>query len=231
PPEVLRRAIESVLAQSYPKWELCIVDDGSRSPAVDSVLAEYTVREPRVKLKVREVNGGIVAASNAALKMAAGGVVALLDHDDELAEDALYYVVEALHRRPELDIFYTDEDKIDEKGKRYDPFFKPDWSPDLLLSENYIAHFLVARRELLLAAGGFRPGFDGSQDYDLVLRLTEQSDRIAHIPRVLYHWRAIATSTASVSTQKEYAADAARRAIQEHLERRAIAAEVVAGSI
>ena len=162
------------------------MDDGSRSPVVDRVLAEYTVREPRVKLKVREVNGGIVAASNAAVEMAAGEFVALLDHDDELADDALYYVVETLHRRPELDIFYTDEDKIDEKGKRYDPFFKPDWSPDLLLSENYIAHFLVARRELLLAAGGFRPGFDGSQDYDLALRLTEQSDRIAHISRVLY---------------------------------------------
>ena len=229
PGRVLMQAINSVMAQSYPKWELCIADDGSESAEVKEILERYAQQDPRIKIKFLKTNSGIALCSNAALELASGDFIALLDHDDELTEDALFYVVEALNRQPELDIFYSDEDKIDEHGRRYDPFFKPNWSPDLILSENYVAHLLVCRRELLIQAGAFRPGFDGSQDHDLILRLVEKSDRIFHIPRILYHWRAIASSTASVSTQKLYAAAAARRAIEEHLERRAIAAKVVPG--
>jgi O-antigen biosynthesis protein len=231
PLPVLTRAIESVLAQSYSRWELCIADDGSCSAEIESCLKQYAQRESRIKLRLLQANGGIAHASNAALELATGDFVALLDHDDELAEDALYWVVEALNRQPDLDILYSDEDKIDEQGKRYDPFFKPDWSPDLLLSENYVAHLLVCRRSLLVDVGGFRTSFDGSQDYDLVLRLTGKSGKIGHIAGVLYHWRALATSTASRSTQKSYAADAARRAIEEHLTRCSIAAKVVPGII
>ena len=229
PGRVLMQAINSVTAQSYPKWELCIADDGSESAEVKDILERYAQRDPRIKIKFLKTNSGIALCSNAALELASGDFIALLDHDDELTEDALFYVVEALNRQPELDILYSDEDKIDEHGRRYDPFFKPNWSPDLILSENYVAHLLVCRRELLIQAGAFRPGFDGSQDHDLILRLVEKSDRIFHIPRILYHWRAIASSTASGSTQKLYAAAAARRAIEEHLERRAIAAKVVPG--
>ena len=229
PGRILMQAINSVTAQSYPKWELCIADDGSESAEVKDILERYAQQDPRIKIKFLKTNSGIALCSNAALELASGDFIALLDHDDELTEDALFYVVEALNRQPELDILYSDEDKIDEHGRRYDPFFKPNWSPDLILSENYVAHLLVCRRELLIQAGAFRPGFDGSQDHDLILRLVEKSDRIFHIPRILYHWRAIASSTASVSTQKLYAAASARRAIEEHLERRAIAAKVVPG--
>ena len=231
PLPVLTRAIESVLAQSYSRWELCIADDGSCSAEIESCLRQFVQRDSRIKVRRLHANGGIAHASNAALELATGDFVALLDHDDELAEDALYRVVEALNRQPDLDILYSDEDKIDEQGKRYDPFFKPDWSPDLLLSENYVAHLLVCRRSLLVDVGGFRSGFDGSQDYDLVLRLTGKSRNIGHIAGVLYHWRALATSTASRSDQKSYAADAARRAIEEHLTRCSIAAQVVPGII
>jgi GT2 family glycosyltransferase len=229
PGRILMQAINSVMAQSYPKWELCIADDGSDSAEVREILERYAQQDPRIKIRFLKIKSGIALCSNAALELASGDFIALLDHDDELTRDALFYVVEALNRQPELDILYSDEDKIDEYGRRYDPFFKPAWSPDLILSENYVAHLFVCRRELLIQAGAFRPGFDGSQDHDLILRLIEKSDRIFHIPKVLYHWRAIASSTASVSTQKLYAAAAARRAIEEHLERRAIAAKVVPG--
>lgn len=229
PANVLLQAIHSVRVQSYKNWELCIVDDASGSAELTKILEESAKQDPRIKLKFLETNSGIALCSNSALELATGDFVGLLDHDDELSEDALFYVVEALNHHPDLDIFYSDEDKIDEEGKRYDPFFKPDWSPDLILSENYVAHFLVCRRDLLLKAGAFRFGFDGSQDHDLVLRLVEKSERIFHIPRILYHWRAIETSTASVSTQKTYAVGAARRAIEGHLERLEIAGKVVPG--
>jgi GT2 family glycosyltransferase len=230
PPGILTKAILSVTAQSYKNWELCIADDASESADVQKILERYAEQDSRIKVKFLKSRSGIALCSNAALDLASGEFIALLDHDDELAEDALFYVVEALNRHPELDVLYSDEDKIDEHGRRYDPFFKPDWSPDLILSENYIAHLLVCRRELLLQTGAFRSGFDGSQDHDLVLRLTEKSDRIFHLPRILYHWRATASSTASISTQKSYAAEAARRAIEEHLQRRAVSGKVVPGS-
>ncbi len=220
PVDILRRTIESVVRQSYANWQLLIADDGSASQAIERLLSEYAARDQRIQVKYLPVNGGIAHASNAALEMATGEFVALLDHDDELAQDALYYTVEAIHLRPDVDLLYSDEDKIDPDGKRYDPFFKPDWSADLLLSENYVCHFLVARRSLVNQVGGFRSDFDGSQDYDLVLRLAGSSSRIVHIPRVLYHWRSLPASTASSSSEKPYAADAAQRAIQEELDRR-----------
>jgi GT2 family glycosyltransferase len=231
PPAILRNAIDSVIAQSYSNWELCIADDHSQSAEVETILQSYARQDPRIKVSFRASNGGISAASNAALNLASGEFVALLDHDDELVQDALYWAVEAINRRPETDLLYSDEDKIDEAGGRYDPFFKPEWSPDLLLSENYIAHFLVCRRELMTEVGGFCSKYDGSQDYDLILRLTEKTGNILHIPRILYHWRASATSTASVADQKSYAAEAAHRALRDHLERRGIEARVVPGLI
>ena len=157
PLRILKQAIDSVIAQSYSNWELCIADDASGSAEIERLLRQYAQQDERIKYRLLQGNGGIAAASNAALELASGEFVALLDHDDELSQDALYYVVDALNRSPDLDILYSDEDKIDENGRRYDPFFKPDWSPDLLLSENYIAHLLVARRSLMMEAGAFRP--------------------------------------------------------------------------
>ena len=228
---ILKRTIESVTKQSYSKWELCIADDCSQSPEIQALLADYVSRDNRIRVNFLPANGGISHASNAALEMSRGDFVALLDHDDELAQDALYHMVEAINLQSDVDLLYSDEDKIDEKGRRYDPFFKPDWSPDLLLSENYICHLLVVRRSHLNQAGGFRSAFDGSQDYDLVLRLTSNNARIVHIPRVLYHWRSLPESTAASSDRKGFAAPAAQRAIQEELDRRGIAAKVVSGSI
>lgn len=231
PPGILRQTIESVIAQTYPNWELCLVDDGSGSKELEQMLEAYARKDSRIKVAALGSNAGISRASQAALEMATGAFVALLDHDDELAGDALYHVVEALNLRREADLFYSDEDKIDEEGRRYDPFFKPDWSPDLLLSENYLCHFLVIRRSVLNEAGGFRTGFEGSQDYDLVLRVTGRSARIVHIPRVLYHWRSLPTSTAASPDRKDYAAGAAERAIQEELDRRGSGARVTPGGI
>jgi GT2 family glycosyltransferase/SAM-dependent methyltransferase len=231
PLDILRHTIESVTKQSYSNWELCIADDCSQSPEIQGLLADYASRDSRIRVNVLPDNGGISHASNAALAMAHGDFVALLDHDDELAQDALYHVVEAINLQSGVDLLYSDEDKIDKSGRRYDPFFKPDWSPDLLLSENYICHLLVVRRSRLTQAGGFRSAFDGSQDYDLVLRLTGNNIRIAHIPRVLYHWRSLPESTAASPDRKSFAAPAAQRAIQEELDRRSVAAKVVPGSI
>ena len=231
PLNVLRRAIDSVLAQSYANWELCIADDGSQAPALEELLSGYAAKDSRIKLNLQQTNGGISRASEACRVMATGDFVALLDHDDELAPDALCYAAEAINLLPDTDLLYSDEDKIDENGRRYDPFFKPDWSPDLLLSENYICHLLVVRRSLLEQVGGFRGGFDGSQDYDLLLRLTDQTSRIYHIPRILYHWRSLPSSTASSTQQKGYAIDAAQRAIQEALDRKGDSAAVVPGAV
>jgi GT2 family glycosyltransferase len=228
-PDFLKRAIESVLAQSYPHWELCLADDGSGAPELEQLLNDYSRRDSRIRTVFREECGGISAASNTALELASGSWIGLLDHDDELAPDALFYAAEAIDASPEVDLIYSDEDKITEGGKRYEPFFKPDWSPDLLRSANYICHFLVFRKELLARTGGFRKECDGSQDYDLILRLTETSRRIHHIPRVLYHWRSTPTSTASSLTAKSYAVAAAERALADHLKRTCAGAVVEPG--
>jgi GT2 family glycosyltransferase len=215
---MLRACLDSVLAQSYTRWELCIADDASTKGHVRATLEEYAAREPRIKLNLRVQNGHIVAASNSALELAGGEFVVLLDHDDELAGHALYAVAKALQERPSAQLLYSDEDKLDANGERCDPYFKPDFAPDLLYSQNYFSHLGVYRRELLEEAGRFRAGFEGSQDYDLVLRcvalVADQRD-IVHIPQVLYHWRMAEGSTAAGHEQKSYASDAGRRALQD----------------
>jgi GT2 family glycosyltransferase len=221
PEEYLRVAIESVQRQAYPNWELCIADDASKQTHVRRVLEECAAEDPRIKLVLRTENGHIAAASNSALALATGEFVALLDHDDALAPDALFENALVVNRFPDVDLIYSDEDKIDELGRHRDPYFKPGWSPDSLLSRNYVSHLGVYRRALIEEVGGFRLGFDGSQDYDLVLRVAERARRVEHIPRVLYHWRIHSASTASSRTQKSYAHEAAERALAEALVRRA----------
>jgi len=226
----LRRAVESVLRQLYTRWELCVADDRSTRPHVRRVLEEYAARDARVRVVFREENGHISRASNTALESARGEFVALLDHDDELAEHALYVVAEELNAHPHADLVYSDEDILEE-GARVDPFFKPDWSPDLLLSLNMISHLGVYRTSVVREAGGFREGFEGSQDYDLALRVTERvpPSHVRHVPHVLYHWRRIPGSLASGAGEKEYAHSAARRAISTHLERTGRKAQVTSG--
>ena len=228
--EDLRGAIESVRSQIYPHWELCIADDASTEPDVAPLLRDYARRDDRIKVTVRSENGHIAAASNSALALATAEFVALLDHDDLLAPHALYMVAVEINRWPRADLIYSDEDKIDADGRRFDPYFKSDWNPDLVLSQNMISHLGVYRTALVRAAGGFRVGFEGSQDYDLALRIIERTapERIRHIPFVLYHWRTAPGSTAAGTQNKSYAVDAARRAIQEHLDRSGVAARVTA---
>lgn len=216
----LRRCLDSVLAQLYPHWELCIADDASTEPHVRTVLAEYEARDPRVRVVYQKENGHISAASNAALALARGEFVALLDHDDEISIDALYENAVLINAHPDADMIYSDEDKISEEGIRHMPFFKPDWSPDTFLSQMYSGHLGVYRTEIIRRIGGFRIGFEGSQDYDLVLRFTEQTSRIYHLPKMLYHWRTIRGSTARAADSKNYAYVAAKNAIQEALDRR-----------
>jgi len=223
----LRRAIESVLNQVYDNWELCIADGGSTKPHVRKILEEYAKKDKRIKVKFLPKNLGIAGNSNEALKLATGEFVAFLDHDDELAPFALYEVVKLLNEKPDLDFIYSDEDKIDEKGRRKDPFFKPDYSPDMFLSCNYICHLSVIRKSLVDKVGGFRLGYDGSQDYDLFLRVLEHTDKIAHIPKILYHWRTIETSAAASTSAKPYAYEAAKKALADAMKRRGIEIEGV----
>ena len=219
PERFLREAIDSVLAQVYEHWELCIGDDASTEPHVQRVLAEYARRDKRIRIVRLHTNGGISAASNAAFALARGELLGLVDHDDLLRSHALFLVVHAFAERPELQFVYSDEDKIDASGSRFNPYFKPDWNPALLLSQNYINHFSVIRTDLVRAAGGFRPAFDGSQDWDLYLRITRSlpPEAIGHVPHVLYHWRVAAGSAAGGPNAKPHAIEAAQRAIVDHL--------------
>lgn len=221
PEKWLRKCLDSVLAQSYPYWELCVADDASTQPHVRRVLEEYQRRDKRIKVVFRQTNGHISASSNSALEIAQGRFVALLDHDDLLHPQALYEVALAVDRNPELKVIFSDEDKVDQNGLRFDPYFKADWNPDLFLSHNCISHLGVYDLALLREIGGFRKGFEGSQDWDLALRSIERVDaaQIHHIPRVLYHWRAIPGSTALAPQEKDYAHEAGIRSIAEHLDR------------
>jgi GT2 family glycosyltransferase len=223
PPELLSAAIESVRDQVYEQWELCIADDASTSQAVRQVL-EKAERDPRIKVVHRSRRGGISAASNDAVAVANGIYVALLDHDDVLRPHALLLVAEAVGAQPDAVLVYSDEDKLDERGKRCEHYFKPDWNPALLLSQNYIAHLTVIEAARLRDVGGFRSGFDGSQDWDLVLRVTDgmPAARICHIPHVLYHWRRTEGSTAQRLEAKPDAVGAGRRAVEDALARRGI---------
>lgn len=219
-------AIESVRAQSYTNWELCIADDASSHGEVRTALQRYAAEDPRIKAMFREQNGGIAAASNNALALAEGAYVALLDHDDVLAPHALHRMVAHVLEHPEDGLVYSDEDKLRPDGRRGFPFFKPDWSPDLLLSVNYVCHFTMIRRDLVTAAGGFHPGFDGSQDYDLILRVIDLGTPVGHVADVLYSWRMVQGSTALEGSAKPLAYEAGRRAIQASMDRRGISARV-----
>ncbi len=225
---ILGKAIESVVAQRYPDWELCIADDCSDQPHVRKILDEFQSADVRIRCRHSEVQENISAASNAALELATGEFVTFLDHDDELAEHALYMVAEEINRYPQADLIYSDEDRLDFAGRRECPYFKTDWNPDLLLSQNMVCHLAVFRRQLILESGGLRIGFEGSQDHDLVLRCSERTseDRIRHIPAVLYHWRRTPGSVSREPESAAVASDAGARAIGEHLSRRNVTADV-----
>jgi glycosyltransferase involved in cell wall biosynthesis len=225
----LRLAVESVRQQIYPDWELCIADDASTRPHVKPVLHEYAQLDPRIKVAHRATSGHISATLNTALELASHEFVTVLDHDDELAPDALYEVALLLQDHPEADLIYTDEDRLEADGTHVEPYFKPDWSPHLLLSINYITHLAVLRRRIVEAIGGFRDPFVGSQDYDMFLRFTEKSNRVFHIPKVLYSWRKIPGSAALLGDAKPYALDASVRALAEAAQRRGFGGAVVQG--
>jgi len=210
--------IDSVLAQSYARWELCIADDASTSHVTLDVLKKYAQKDERIKVIYREENGHISEASNSALSLATGEYVTFLDHDDLLSPDALYSMVRRLNKKPHLKLIYSDEDKIDEEGNRYDPHFKSGWNPDMFFSQNYLSHLTLIDKVLVDRVGGFRRGYEGSQDYDLFLRCYEHMDNteIGHIEKILYHWRAIEGSTALDPNEKRYTTSAAVRALQDY---------------
>jgi O-antigen biosynthesis protein len=226
-PAWLREAIDSVRHQIYSNWELCIADDASPNPDIRRILNEYSKLDSRIKVELRKENGHISAASNSALEIAKGLWVALLDHDDTLPSHALYCVVESINKDSSIRLIYSDEDKINEKSQRFGPYFKCDWNPDLFYSHNMFSHLGVYEMDLIREVGGFRLGFEGSQDYDLALRCIERVDQnqIHHIPRVLYHWRMHAESTASSADAKPYAMIAGERAINDHLVREGVDAK------
>lgn len=227
-PDDLDRAIRSVESQIYPEWELCIADDASTDEDVKAILNSAAERDSRIKLIFRDRNGHISEATNSAFEIARGDYIGLLDHDDVLRAHGLAEIVLALETNPTAELLYSDEDKISATGKRYAPHFKPDFSPDLFLSGNYLNHFTVHRRENIRKVGGWRSAFDGAQDYDLNLRIYETIDRrnIVHIPKILYHWRASLHSMARDPDDKSYATVAARRALEEHVARSGIEAQV-----
>ena len=188
-PEILKKCLDSVLAQVYTKWQLCIVDDGSVTPEVRPLLEEYARQDPRITLKFSKKNAGIAATINKAAQLAQGEFVGVLDHDDELHPMALCEFFRVVNKDPATDCIYCDEDKIDTNGNYCFPWFKSDWNPDLLLSFNYIMHFVLCRRSLYNEIGGVRKAYEGSQDYDFILRVAEKTEKIVHIPQILYHWR------------------------------------------
>jgi O-antigen biosynthesis protein len=222
----LEACIASVLQQTFTDWEWCIADDASTDPKVHEVLRKLEQKDKRVKVSFRSLNGGIVAASNTALQSAIGEFVALLDHDDSLTNDALEVINSEIQSNENIDYLYSDEDKIDEHGNLFDLFEKPDFSPERLRGQNYCSHLSVFRNELIKEIGGFREGFEGSQDYDLILRATEKARKIVHIAKVLYHWRVIPGSTAMQTDAKPYAFTSAKKAVEEHCSRVGIDADI-----
>jgi GT2 family glycosyltransferase len=222
-PQALREAISSLLAQTYPTWELCLVDAGNDRTGVKQVIEEFANRDERIHVIPLGRNEGISANTNAAIDAASGEFVAFLDHDDVLAPFALYEVVQRLNHDPQIDLLYSDHDLLSAQGSaRCSPLFKPDWSPEVMLSSNYITHLTVLRAALLVEIGGFDPDLDGAQDWDLFLKVSERTQKIAHIPKVLYHWRNSPDSTADDIWAKPYAPPAQLKAIQTHLERRGL---------
>jgi glycosyltransferase involved in cell wall biosynthesis len=214
----LRECLDSVLKQTYTDWQLCIADDASSDDQVRQTLLQYAAKDNRIKLEFRKINGHICEASNSALKLATGEYVLLLDHDDLLAKEALFFLIESINQFPQAEIIYSDEDKVDPFGKRFEPHFKSDFNPDLLYSHNYISHLGVYKRDLLESIGGFRKGLEGSQDYDLLLRclVKVSKDNVIHVPKILYHWRASADSTALTSSNKSYTSTAGLKALKHY---------------
>ena len=223
---ILTRCIQSVLYQVYPKWELCLVDDGSTTPGIREALETYANQDDRIRIQLNDTNQGIVSASNQAASMAIGEFLCFLDHDDELTKDALYEFVGAINQH-RADVFYSDEAVINRGGRFLSYICKPDWSPDLLFSFNYITHLMLVKKVLFDDLGGFSPGSDGAQDYDLALRLAEKTGKIVHIPKVLYRWRQIEASTSINPAAKAFADENGQKALQKALERRKIKGAVL----
>jgi len=222
PEDFLKKAIESVIAQSYQNWELCIADDASSDKKTLHLLNEYRKKYDNICVYFRSKNGHISQASNTALKLAKGKYVAFLDHDDMLAPNALKEVVKMLNQNQDLKLIYSDEDKIDEEDNRFDPHFKSDWNPDMFFSQNYISHLTVLKKEVIHQTGGFRIGYEGSQDYDLLLRTLNhiKESEIAHIEKVLYHWRALPGSTALNASQKDYTTLSGLKALKDFFDKK-----------
>ena len=228
PAGFLREMLDSILAQTYPNWELCIADGSPEGEDSAELVRGYAETDSRIRYQRLEKNGGISANTNAAIAAARGDYIVLADQDDAMPEHALYEIAKAIREHPDCDVFYSDEDKMDmDGGALFDPHFKPDFNPDLLCSVNYICHQFAVSRELMEKAGGFRSEYDGAQDYDLILRCTEAAKGVWHIPRVLYHWRCHQGSTASNPQSKLYAFEAGARAIMDHYARAGIGAEKV----
>jgi GT2 family glycosyltransferase len=225
PETLLRQAITSIRNQLYPHWELCIADDGSPSPHVAAVLADEAANDPRIRWVRRATNGHISAATNTALDLATGPFVALMDHDDVMPEHALYEVAVELAAHPDADLIYSDEDHIDLHGHRSNPYFKPAWSPELLAGHNVISHLGVYRRSLVEALGRLRIGYEGSQDWDLALRVTASTtpDKIRHIPAILYHWRWDSSAPSFSQSWLEQCQNAGRRAVEDWLKSEGLA--------
>ncbi|MHB8264171.1 MAG: glycosyltransferase family 2 protein, partial [Acidimicrobiales bacterium] len=228
-PAYLEQAVESIMAQLYGKWELCVVDDASDSSAVKTLLRDYAGRDQRIKVAFRAENGHISAASNDALSMATGDYVAFMDHDDVLPCHALYRVAVEAERWPDAVLIYSDEDKINDRGQRSDPYFKPDWNPEMMCGQNMVNHLAVFRKNIVDESGGLRIGYEGAQDWDLVMRVAERVDtsRIRHIPEILYHWRTAQEHGTGRVSASSYPVQAGRKVIKEHLARTGIDAKVV----
>ena len=229
-PAQFAEMLESVLAQIHEDWELCLVDDGSRSPHVGAMLQAAAARDPRIRVGRLDGNRGVSAATNAAIAMASGEVVAFLDQGDLITPDCLAELAIYYADNPSADLVYSDDDKIDASGRRYDPRFKPDWSPVLLLSHMYLCHVVSVRRTLLLEVGGLRSAYDGSQDHDLALRLTEKARHVGHVPKVLYHQRGTPGLAAVDPATKASSVEAARRAVAEAIARRGLGDMAVANA-
>ncbi|MBA4390030.1 MAG: hypothetical protein C0399_03735 [Syntrophus sp. (in: bacteria)] len=228
--EFLEGMIESVIAQTYPKWELCIADGCSEEAYIKEILTKYSLNDKRIKVRFLNQNKGIAGNSNEAIALSSGSYITFLDHDDLLPQHALFEAVRTINENPGADFIYSDEDKITEDGSiRVDPHFKPDWSPDTLKSYNYIAHLTVIKKDLIDEIGWFQTGYDGSQDYDLFLRATEHARRIVHISKILYHWRIIEGSTAFNPVEKPYTQVAGKRALEDHMNRLGIEGKVEDG--
>jgi glycosyltransferase involved in cell wall biosynthesis len=220
PERFLSAMLDSLLAQTYTNWEVCVADGSPKGEGVERVLKRYAMKDERFRYVILGENKGISGNTNAAIEMATGDFIVLADHDDTLAPDALFECVKAINQDPEIDVVYTDEDKLDiDGGELFEPHFKPDFNPDLLTSVNYICHLFVVNHELLLEVGLFKEEFDGAQDYDFILRCTEKARKICHIPKALYHWRCHQDSTASNPESKLYAFEAGARAVKAHYDR------------